>query len=67
MSHKNLNWSLSIFKVKIFKHNYTCRGLRHYAKSQKVAVLTPDEVIGFFFSINVILPAALWPGGRLSL
>jgi hypothetical protein len=32
--------------------------IRHYATSQKVAGLRPDEVI---FSIYVILPAALGP------
>jgi hypothetical protein len=39
---------------------------RRYATSRKVAGSSPDEVIGFF-SIDVILPAALWPWGRLSL
>jgi hypothetical protein len=38
--------------------------LRHYAASRKVAGSGPDEVD---FSIYLILPAALWPWGRLSL
>jgi hypothetical protein len=33
--------------------------------SRKVAGSSPDEV--FFFSIYLILPAALWPWDRLSL
>jgi hypothetical protein len=35
--------------------------LRHYATSQKVVGSSPDEVEFF------ILPATLWPCGRLSL
>jgi hypothetical protein len=38
-----------------------------YATGRKVAVSVPDEVTGFFFSICLILPAALGPGGRPSL
>jgi hypothetical protein len=41
-------------------------GVGHYATSRKVAGSIPDEVIGFF-SIDVFLPAALWPWGRLNL
>jgi hypothetical protein len=33
-----------------------------YATGRKVAVSIPDEVTGFFFSIYLILPAALGPG-----
>jgi hypothetical protein len=40
--------------------------LRHCATSWKVAGSVPDEVIEFF-SIYIILSAALWPWGRLSL
>jgi hypothetical protein len=38
----------------------------HCATSRKVAGSIPDGVIGFF-SIDIILPATLWPWSRLSL
>jgi hypothetical protein len=38
--------------------------LRHYITSRKVVGSSPNEVD---FSINLILPAALWPCDRLSL
>jgi hypothetical protein len=46
--------------------SYQRSWLGGYATSRKVAGSSPDEVIGFF-SIDLIIPAALWPWGRLSL
>jgi hypothetical protein len=40
-------------------------GIKHNATSRKVADSSPDVVD--FFSIYLILPAALWPWGRISL
>jgi hypothetical protein len=41
--------------------NYVSVRLRHYATSRKVEGSIPDVVI-VFFSIDLILPAALGPG-----
>jgi hypothetical protein len=40
--------------------------VRHCATSRKVAGSSPDEMDFFFFSVYLILPAALWPGVDLA-
>jgi hypothetical protein len=67
------------FHTRFFCHHYTTRaahpnlsrdqyrvplGMRHCATSRKVSGSSPEEVD---ISIDLILPAALWPWGRLSL
>jgi hypothetical protein len=41
--------------------------LWHYATTRKVAGSIPDENIGFFFSVYLILQAVLWPWVRHNL
>jgi hypothetical protein len=66
-------------KLPVFLTALDYRGGKHgtYGKKQtnvaaldggrrKVAVSTPDEVIGFF-PIYLTIPASLWPWGLLSL
>jgi hypothetical protein len=69
----NFCWSLWLYKLSLndlgFIHVIiVVRGhavaLRHYATSRKVADSSPERVD---FSIDLILPAALWPWVRLSL
>jgi hypothetical protein len=51
------------FKVHVVLSYYK----RRYSRSWKVVVSIPDEVIGFFFSIYLILPTVPWLSGRFIL
>jgi hypothetical protein len=57
----DINIHLSFFTVLQNLLLYFYRLVRHYATSRKVAGWRPDEV-NEFFSIYIILPAALCPG-----
>jgi hypothetical protein len=60
-------WAGDLLKLNYYYYYYwghAVAWLRHYATRQKVAGSNPDVVD---FLIYLILPAALWPWGRLSL
>jgi hypothetical protein len=55
----------TVYLIQFCKHfSYYVLYLGHHATSRKVARSSPDEVD---FSVDLIVPAALWPCGRLSL
>jgi hypothetical protein len=59
--HRDLQWSIVLPRLMCLHILYVLT-----ATSRKVAGSIPDEVIGLF-SVDLILPVALWPWYRLSL
>jgi hypothetical protein len=57
---KNAEYSIRLCKL----FSYYVLYLEHHATSRKVAGSSPDVAD---FSVDLILPAAIWPWGRLSL